>query len=226
MFIRSLLVIAWLAALVSSKIFARPATEDYVIEHIKATSEALQNQINKLKPIIYKIGDEYQGGIIFWVDHSGQHGLIMTKMDVGGKLQWQNGPDTRDFLNASGNGIGAGDSNSHIIITKQTFYNSNENFAALAAVNLSITTDGETICHLDHQPTSDCFAGWYLPSLYELNLIQTNLQSQGLGNFSSDYYWSSTEINDEKVWAVNWGTGKQESRDKGDEASIRPIRAF
>ena len=36
------------------------------------------------------IGDEHSGGIIFYVDNSGQHGLIASKKDIDGEFNWNN----------------------------------------------------------------------------------------------------------------------------------------
>lgn len=40
----------------------------------------------------YKVGDFAQGGIVFWVDETGQHGLVCAKedQDGGSGLQWYN----------------------------------------------------------------------------------------------------------------------------------------
>ena len=36
----------------------------------------------------YKIGDELNGGIVFWVDGTGEHGLIVDKEDIGQPMNW------------------------------------------------------------------------------------------------------------------------------------------
>jgi hypothetical protein len=35
-----------------------------------------------------KPGDEYQGGIIFWLDETKEHGLIASKQDLSGEADW------------------------------------------------------------------------------------------------------------------------------------------
>lgn len=35
-----------------------------------------------------QIGDAYQGGIIFYLDETGQHGLIAAKKDITGEADW------------------------------------------------------------------------------------------------------------------------------------------
>jgi len=41
-----------------------------------------QWKVNSLIKIIMNIGDTYAGGVIFFVDHFGKHGLIAGKMDI------------------------------------------------------------------------------------------------------------------------------------------------
>jgi hypothetical protein len=41
---------------------------------------------------------------------------------------------------------------------------------------------------------------WFLPSLGELSLMYNNLQKSGIGGFSGDYYWSSSESSSISSW--------------------------
>lgn len=45
---------------------------------------------------------------------------------------------------------------------------------------------------------------WFLPSLYELNAMGDNLQNQGLGGFSSSFYWSSTQYDLDDAYGDNF----------------------
>lgn len=45
---------------------------------------------------------------------------------------------------------------------------------------------------------------WFLPSKDELFLIYTNIHKKGLGNFSNDFYWSSSEIFEFYAWTHNF----------------------
>ena len=114
-----------------------------------------------------KIGQSYQGGIIFFVDVGGQHGLIAAKADQNGGLgvHWYNG--TYFITNATADGLYAGASNTEVIISTQTsvglacselitlaYCTENGstppptpvNYAALVAANYSIQGDGVTPC--------------------------------------------------------------------------------
>ena len=55
------------------------------------------------------IGDTYQGGIIFYLDASGCHGLIAAPSDQSTGIVWWNGSYVDTY--AYGNGIGAGEGN-------------------------------------------------------------------------------------------------------------------
>ncbi|MFT5216400.1 MAG: hypothetical protein ACI83H_001522, partial [Glaciecola sp.] len=62
-------------------------------------------------PCDLSIGDTYQGGIIFYLDASGCHGLIAASSDQSASpgIQWYNGSYTDTY--ASGSGLFSGDGN-------------------------------------------------------------------------------------------------------------------
>lgn len=71
------------------------------------------------------------------------------------------------------------------------------------------------------------YADWFLPSKDELNLMYLNLKVQGLGGFSEDYYWSSSEYYVDGAWYQHFGSGGQGGnhyRYSGNR--VRPVRAF
>jgi hypothetical protein len=67
---------------------------------------------------------------------------------------------------------------------------------------------------------------WYLPSINELGLLQTNLRAKGLGNFQDTYYWSSTEFGPGNGWLVLFGDGYFSNAFKFHTFAVRPIRSF
>jgi hypothetical protein len=186
------------------------------------------NVISALKSK-HTIGETYQGGIIFWVDNTGEHGLIASKNDLNNNegIEWRNGESGNKITNARANGIGAGSSNTRIIIAEQTADNQTGNFAALVADRYSVQEDGESPCALTAEPNKACYGDWYLPSLYELNLLKVNLQTQKLSSFAPDYYWSSTEASVSSAWLVNFGTGDVIKSDKASTLGhVRAVRQF
>ncbi|TNE60086.1 MAG: DUF1566 domain-containing protein [Bacteroidetes bacterium] len=161
----------------------------------------------------YKIGDVVAGGIIFWLDESGEHGLVAAPSDLSDSLSWSNG--ILRITNASGEGVGAGYMNTLLLIAQQTQDNPTGDFAAKLCAGFSITDNTTTIQ-----------GNWYLPSKYELNQMYTNLHLAGLGGFANAFYWSSTEADLDDGWLQDFGTGDQGIGLKSSGNRVRAIRAF
>ena len=168
----------------------------------------------------YSIGDLVQGGIVFWVDQTGKHGLVCTKTDEQ-NLKWFAG--TYGNTQAKGDGIFAGKLNTSIIIASQVAIGDDGSlYAARYCNELQVTEDGKN------------YGDWYLPSKKELNEIYLNkdvidavaLANGGLDLFSSSHYLSSTEMDDRTVWLQYFSNGIPFTFDKSIEFAVRPIRAF
>ncbi len=122
------------------------------------------------------IGDTYQGGIIFWLDGSGEHGLIAAPADEPSTYTWYfpivpGATTTYGYIR----GIYAGEVNTKLLSQLSQFGNQ----STVAAVRCKLlNTNGYT--------------DWYLPSLDETMIMMTNLHLAGLGNFTDfGYYWTS-----------------------------------
>lgn len=213
---------------------ANPASTDYVNQRVNdavsTLNASLQKEVNALVTQInaqriktHRVGERYQGGIIFYVDESGLHGLISSLEDApGGEgIQWQNGDSGEKTVNARANGIGAGAANTRLIIAQQTIDYQAGSFAALVAANFSASSDGTTPC----TQALACYGDWYLPSLYELDLMRKTLA--GTNQLQPLPYWSSTEASVTQAWAQHLGTGEHTLLDKSESgARVRAIRAF
>jgi hypothetical protein len=161
-------------------------------------------------------GELYQGGIIFYLDASGKHGLISaptTQADaIGGYLQWNSsGADIDTY--ASGSGLFDGDGNSYRIRSSQGDCAS----CNAAEFCLDLSLGGYT--------------DWYLPSKYELNLMHENIgqgNTLGLGNiggFSSAPYWSSTEYDLNHAWYFYFDVSGN-FIEKNARLAVRAVRTF
>jgi len=155
------------------------------------------------------IGDSYGGGIIFWLDASGQHGLIAATEDQSTSMRWYAGTITNTMAYADG--VGAGKANTAIIIANQG-YGDGFPYAARICNEYSVTV-GDAI-----------YGDWYLPSKYELNLLY--LQKTAVGVFADNYYWSSTEPSSSYAWAQHFGNSGQVVPGKEYTWYVRAIRAF
>jgi hypothetical protein len=165
------------------------------------------------------IGDTHQGGIIFYLDASGCHGLIAAPSDQSTGIRWYAG--THGNTQAKGDGIYAGKANTSIIIAAQVAIgDDNANYAARLCNELQIIEGGTT------------YGDWYLPSKYELNLMYENI-GQGnalglgnVGNFSNSSYWSSTELDNFSAWNQSFFNGVQFNANKAIPNYVRAVRAF
>lgn len=63
---------------------------------------------------------------------------------------------------------------------------------------------------------------WYLPSIEELKAIYNHRDK--IGNLSSIYYWSSTEIEQWTAWIIDFETGEKAAYNKTSGMTIRPVR--
>jgi len=167
----------------------------------------------------YKVGDFAQGGIVFWVDETGQHGLVCSKEDLdgGNGIQWYNG--SLVYTEARGDGIYAGEMNTMLIIAKQG-YNSNDYAAGICANYVVIQNDV-------------AYGDWYLPSIKELRLMYDNKAAinatailNGGAVFFEDKYWSSTELDTNGAYYTNFQSPIYGISGKAQKYRVRAIRAF
>lgn len=156
------------------------------------------------------IGDYYQGGIIFWLDVTGQHGLIAATVDQSTDVQWYNG--VWRYTGTTSDGLNGGAMNTAIIVASQLVDDQAGSFAALVCADYSIT-DGNII-----------YGDWYLPSKFELNLLYQ--QKDVVGGFAMDDYWSSSEYQTNSAWYQSFSDGTQAYGGKHWTNSVRAIRAF
>ena len=157
------------------------------------------------------IGQSYQGGIIFWLDATGQHGLIAATVDQSTGIQWYNSVDR--YTGTTGDGLYAGEMNTAMIVAAQISDNQTGNFAAKVCADYSVTVSGIN------------YGDWYLPSKYELNLLY--LQKNVVGGFADEPYWSSTELSDSQARLQYFNDGYQSINAKSTTTSyVRAIRSF
>lgn len=168
----------------------------------------------------YKVGDFAQGGIVFWVDDSGKHGLVVSKFDVTSSARWFSG--SFGNTHAKGDGLYAGKSNINIIIAAHAAVgDDNATYAARLVNEYQATENGIT------------YGDWYLPSNYELNLLFQNrnaVNTTATANsgevLASSLYWSSNEVSNTSANVVNLANGNVDSALKNASNYVRAIRSF
>jgi hypothetical protein len=148
------------------------------------------------------IGSNYAGGIVFYVDSTGQHGLVCAPSDQG-SFQWG---CNQQFIGGTSSLIGFGQSNTN-------------------QINL-LCTENQIASRICADLILNSYSDWYLPSFNELMEIFWNLQ--GTNGFSTNFYWSSTEDGQgyAKCMYFSHGFAGSTSNAKFVSQRVRAIRSF
>ncbi len=161
--------------------------------------------ITYVRPLVY-IGQELEGGIVFYIDETGEHGLVAAIEDLG-SFEW--GCFGNSISGADGQAIGTGYQNTLDIVSGC----SETPIAASEAIAYE----------------SEGYSDWYLPSKDELVEMYNTIGNGGpegdIGGFSSGWYWCSTEYADNYAWSGDFG-GNTTNYHKDYTFTVRVIRAF
>ncbi len=150
---------------------------------------------------VFSIGQNYGGGIIFYIDGTGLHGLISSTTDQSTGAAW--GCFGTEIAGIS-TAIGTGQSNTTAIV----------NGCSEAGIAARICND----------LVLNGYEDWFLPSKDELNLMYQ--QRTVIGNFTSGCYWSSSQYYSVWAWYQYFGLGGQDNTYKNYQYCVRAIRAF
>jgi len=181
--------------------------EDNIVS-LQEEVEELSNQLDSLSSII-EIGDVRDGGIVFYIDDSGKHGLIAAINDIG-NYQW--GCYGAEVNGADGFILGAGLQNSLEITASCTE-----------------TPNAASVClNYENQGYTD----WYLPSKVELEILVSILGEYTCFNYLTEMlnvYWSSTEWEGDPsngAWHISGTSNTPGNYAKSNLRGVRPIRSF
>lgn len=162
------------------------------------------------KPL-HKIGDEYQGGIIFWLNPekhlspAGSYGYIAAKFDTSPPIFWSRISGGAPYeTGAGGFEIGTGRENTDLILL-------NERAKDLAVKSCKDCRDGG-------------YSDWYMPSLYELREMW--FRRMEIGNLLNKTYWSSSEVDWNHAGCFTFAEGWGVDRLKNNNYYVRAIRSF
>lgn len=143
------------------------------------------------------VGASSGGGIVFY---SGSKCYVAATSDQSTNIGW--GCCCSEIEGADGTSIGTGKQNTADIVT-------------------NCTSTGNA-AHLCNDLFLNGFSDWYLPSIYELNAMWTS----GYFTFLSQYYWSSSEYDDNESWSEHMSTGAYNQGGKNSTVPVRCIRSF
>ena len=106
----------------------------------------------------YEIGDFVEGGIVFYIDETAEHGLVVTNDDFEGVYEWGCYGENVVITNQN-TGIGSGLENTQAIINQGCQTSNQSLTAAQASLNAGINS----------------YNDWYLPSRDELYYMYLNI---------------------------------------------------
>ena len=172
----------------------------------------------------YEIGDTGPaGGLVFYIDEIDE--FDWTFLEVGPQsTEWEDkqwGDDATEIGgDAALTGIGDGQAATTAIVSHME--------------DESITDTAAQLCDaLQHEHDGTTYDDWFLPSKDELNAIWDNIVddgsggNSGVGGFTNDSYWSSSEYTTHNAHSQKFFDGIQNNNYKGSNAlRLRAVRAF
>jgi hypothetical protein len=153
------------------------------------------------------IGVHYGGGVIFYLDASAEHGLIVSTRE------WDKDWSTNNTnIGNTSTDFGTGESNTISIVNGID----PDDFCAASVCSIFENGDGE-----------NTFDDWYLPSKDELDLVYKNLYllDPTILNMRTTY-WSSSESSNNEAWEISFYSGRWYSMTKTSTVGVRAVRSF
>jgi len=172
------------------------------------TADSLSGASNTFK---HYIGELYGGGIVVgvWKEAGVEKGLITSLTDISIGAAWSNIATT------------------DIGLTAQSLYEGQTNTNAIIA-QVGHYASAAKICN-DY--TSGGYNDWYLPSVWELRMCYNSalIVNKVLGatnGFQWNYYWSSTEYDNDDAYVLVFYNGNNIFPNKGNTHRVRAVRRF
>jgi len=157
-------------------------------------------------PVTYTIGQLFGGGKIFYIDGTGQHGLIVSPSDQSlTPQQYSPGAFYGNHVLTNASSSSDGSTNTTKIINAQG-------------------NTGTYAAKLCRDYGGGGFNDWFLPAKDQL--YQLYIQRSVLGGGFSTVYWSSTEGDIDSGWILKFTDGLFEWSPKHGNRYVRAIRAF
>lgn len=147
-------------------------------------------ETNKLK-----IGSRYAGGIVFYLDETGKHGLVCAE-EILGHGAWGRGSVRVETKNGIGNGIGM--QNTKNIVERVSWIYEKGFWSGRYEFNYN--KPAKTGARLCHECRINGYNDWYLPTLDELLLIYNNIHKTNIFRYPEWSYMSSVQSNGTNVY--------------------------
>lgn len=192
----------------------------FLISMVVFAQETVQKNTNNSNNEVvkyYKVGDVGFGGVIFYVDESGLHGLSCTLADQSKAAKW-----------------GRKDAKIKDDRLSENFNTSNTIFGKTGKNKKTKTAYAAKICRkLKTKMNGTTYKDWRLPTIDELAILYNNREIvnntakvNGGEIFMNTYYWSSTEFDYTTAWVYYFNTGQKYSNYKNYVYNVRAVSNF
>jgi len=156
------------------------------------------------------IGTNGEDGVVFWVDHTGVHGLICSPENI-------NGGTTAEWSDIA------------VAIVPGGAISNYNGYANTIAINNQSPNSAANLC-LSYSTPGTSAGDWYLPAVDELSKIyhakyEIN-KALDTNSFGFPYFWSSTELSFNYAWYYQMEIGYSNNNNKINSYMVRAIRAF
>lgn len=203
--------------------------KDFPLEQMKETFLSIKKIIKEDE---LKLGSMYAGGIVFFLDETGKHGLVCASKDFG-KGIWS---DRLGEINTLEDVVsnGAGMRNTRKIVMHEgsatMIHKMKRILESIFVKNYFFSQESikamPTASKLCIESKHKGFTDWYLPTISELELMYETLKKKNLGNFHSAEYWSSVEFRYGGASFFDFRSGYDGADQKSTAKYVRAVRAF
>jgi hypothetical protein len=148
----------------------------------------------------FYIGASYGGGVIFYLDSTGHHGLISGPVNLASNTTW--GCECTGI--GTSPAMGTGQSNTTAIVNG--------------------CAEPGTAARICDDLVLNGYNDWFLPSQEELH--QLYLHRLLIGGYENEYYWTSTEQSGCTAWHQYFADGNHYTNGKYNTHYVVAVRAF
>ncbi len=195
-------------------------TEYYIVPYAKNGDVVTYGKQISFTTSKFVIGEEYLGGVVYFLESNGKHGIIVAKEDLSTLANWG---CVSTFVSGARFALFGGKANTTAIL--QAGCTSSDSAAGLAAVYSAV-------------PDRSDKGEWFLPSIGELKYLFNQRQMASQLKLDTDsntgVYWSSTQYSDKEgeqvnkayAYVLHMGVGEKFKIHKGSSNKVRPVRYF
>jgi hypothetical protein len=182
--------------------------------------------------VTLNVGDVYEGGVVFFVDHSAHRALVVSLAEAPDTLRYRTWGECG--LSTAAASVDSGLPNSAALLSAQVVVRDINARRDNPNAQIDFVLPADTIRRAAHWCASLVDTGkteWFLPAREQLKLlyeakasVNPALQTLGVATLGEGYYWSSTQRDAYEAWYVFFDDGEVGSSLKSNVGHVRAVR--